>query len=135
MCAFVQDSVFGTGHSFEIDECGEVESLSELAAILIPFYYAPLILLMVLIVTLLVVHRKLLYHFRLATIAYGNCLCTSSLYRRIWKINIKGQVYCVNSAAELSNTQRERRLEQQATPFKSFYVEFNDENETIDLRL
>lgn len=64
----IQDSIFDPGHLFEIDKCGEVKSLSEHAAILIPFYYAPILLLMVLIAILLVVRMSASWPFRLAIV-------------------------------------------------------------------
>ena len=37
--------VFNKDHSFSIDQCGNVDQISEHAAVLIPFYFLPLIIL------------------------------------------------------------------------------------------
>ncbi|XP_065906418.1 uncharacterized protein [Dysidea avara] len=106
-----QNSVFDVSHSFEIDECGEVKSLSEHAAILIPFYYIPLIMLIVLVTILLVAHTKLSCPFR-------------SLYRREWNLSNNNDQFADdnNSSTELFSA-----------PVKSYYVEFDKESETLQL--
>jgi len=38
--------VFDSDHSFSIDQCGEVDQISEHAAVLIPFYFLPLVILL-----------------------------------------------------------------------------------------
>jgi len=37
--------VFNKDHSFSIDKCGNVDQISEHAAVLIPFYFLPLMIL------------------------------------------------------------------------------------------
>ena len=38
--------MFDSDHSFSIDQCGEVDQISEHAAVLIPFYFLPLVILL-----------------------------------------------------------------------------------------
>ena len=38
-------AVFDSDHSFSIDQCGNVDQISEHAAVLIPFYFLPIIIL------------------------------------------------------------------------------------------
>jgi len=124
VCLCVQESVFDTAHSFEVDECGEVESFSEHAIMLIPFYFTPLIILIVLL--LLVVLIKLFYYFRLATAVISRVLVINLYsYRRKY---IDGQVSSVNPAANL-----QREAIQHTTPMKSYVVELDEKNETAAL--
>ena len=44
-----EQSVFNSDHSLSIDHCGQVDTISEHAAMLIPFYFFPLIILLVII--------------------------------------------------------------------------------------
>ena len=124
VCLCVQESVFDTAHSFEIDECGEVESFSEHAIMLMPFYFTPLVILVVLL--LLVVLMKLFYYFRSATAVlskiFVNKLC---FYRRKY---IDGQVSSVSPPAGL-----QREVVQHTTPMKSYVVELDEKNETAEL--
>ena len=39
--------MFNSDHSWSIDHCGQVDAISEHAAMLIPFYFFPLIILLV----------------------------------------------------------------------------------------
>ncbi|XP_065907815.1 uncharacterized protein [Dysidea avara] len=103
-----QNSVFDASHSFEINECGEVESLSEHAAILIPFYYIPLIMLIVLVTILLVARTKLSCPFR--------------IHRKWYSKDDK--LIDFNTSVWLSST-----------PTKSYYVEFNNKEETLQFKV
>ena len=42
---YLQDVVFGADHSFSIDQCGHVDTISIHVAILTPFYYFPVVVL------------------------------------------------------------------------------------------
>ena len=37
--------MFDSDHSFSIDQCGKVDQISEHAAVLIPFYFLPIVIL------------------------------------------------------------------------------------------
>ena len=54
----MQQSVFTSDQSFSIDKCGQVDAISGHAAILIPFYFFPLIILFVIITTKIVLKIK-----------------------------------------------------------------------------
>jgi len=41
----LQDVMFGVDHSFSIDQCGHVDTISTHVAILTPFYYFPVVVL------------------------------------------------------------------------------------------
>ena len=46
-----QHSIFGEKYSnYDIDHCGDVNTISKYAAILIPFYYFPLVILVIVII-------------------------------------------------------------------------------------
>jgi len=54
----MQQSVFTSDQSFSIDKCGQVDAISGHAAILIPFYFFPLIILFVIITRKIVLKIK-----------------------------------------------------------------------------
>ena len=50
--------MLNSDYSFSIDHCGQVDTISEHAAMLIPFYFFPLIILMVIITRMIVLKVK-----------------------------------------------------------------------------
>ena len=50
--------MLNSDHSFSIDHCGKVDTISEHAARLIPFYYFPLIILLVIIASKIILNVK-----------------------------------------------------------------------------
>jgi len=61
----MQDFVLQNDNSFEINQCGQVTTISNKTLILIPFYYFPLVLLFVLIATKLAMKSKAVCKIRL----------------------------------------------------------------------
>ena len=57
---------FGADHSFSIDQCGHVDTISTHVAILTPFYYFPVMILCGLIVVKITSKIQELYSTRLA---------------------------------------------------------------------
>ena len=60
--------MFDSDHSFSIDQCGNVDQISEHAAVLIPFYFLPLIILFGLITQKTLVKVKTRLNNRLVVI-------------------------------------------------------------------
>ena len=58
----VQEQISRSLNSELIDECGEVNTVSEHVAMMIPFYYIPLLLLLIVLVVKLAVKIKARYH-------------------------------------------------------------------------
>ena len=57
--------MFDSDHSFSIDQCGNVDQISEHAAVLIPFYFLPMIILFGLIAKETIDRVKTMLHNRL----------------------------------------------------------------------
>ena len=65
----MQDLIFGNDHSFSINQCGQVTTISEQAVILTLLYYFPLVVLIVLVVTKLIMKSEVIYKIRLVILA------------------------------------------------------------------
>jgi len=60
--------VFNKDHHFSIDQCGDVDQISEHAAVLIPFYFLPLIILLGLISKEIIARTKTVFKNRLVVV-------------------------------------------------------------------
>ena len=62
---YLQDQIFKNANFDElIDECGEVNTISEHVAMMVPFYYIPPLLLLIVLVVKLSVKIKTIYKTR-----------------------------------------------------------------------
>ena len=57
--------MYGADHSFSIDQCGHVDTISTHVAILTPFYYFPVVMLCVVVVVKIIAKIKASYTTRL----------------------------------------------------------------------
>ena len=62
----LQDQTFKQQHFELIDECGQVNTISEHVAMMIPFYYIPLLLLLIVLVVKLSMKIRAIYKDRYA---------------------------------------------------------------------
>ena len=60
--------MFNKDHSFSIDQCGNVDQIGEHAAVLIPFYFLPLIILIGLVAREIASRVITRLHYRLVNI-------------------------------------------------------------------
>ena len=71
---FLQDQLFRNVKFELIDECGEVNTISEHVAMMAPFYYIPLLLLLIVLVVKLSVKIRATYKIRYSHLTYNYTL-------------------------------------------------------------
>ena len=75
--------MFNSDHSLSIDQCGQVDTISEHAAMLIPFYFFPLIILLVIITRKIVLRVKHVIEYHV-----GKCRFEKVIYRQFLCVTV-----------------------------------------------
>ncbi|XP_065904297.1 uncharacterized protein [Dysidea avara] len=100
-----KDVVYGADHSFSIDQCGHVDTISTHVAILTPFYYFPVVMLCVVVVVKIIAKIKASYTTR-----------------------VKGKYHAMLSVTEGSDTIATAKV----VP-TSYYIEFTKDSDEVNL--
>jgi len=114
--------VFGADHSFSIDQCGHVDTISTHVAILTPFYYFPLALLCVVTAMKITMKIKKLYSTRLVLLYNYTVPYTHTMHCRV-----KGKYHAMASVTEGSDTAVANLIP------TSYYIEFNKDSNDVNL--
>ena len=75
--------MFNSDHSLSIDHCGQVNTISEHAAMLIPFYFFLLIILLVIITRKVILRVKHVVEYHV-----GKCRLEKVIYRQFLYVTI-----------------------------------------------
>ena len=82
---FLQDQLFRNVKFELIDECGEVNEISEHVAMMVPFYYIPLLLLLIVLVVKLSVKIRATYKIRYSHLTH--CIAHNYVCRYLLAIS------------------------------------------------